>query len=70
MRSVLPWDWYRDPWVLEAEERRLFRPSWQYVESLECVQRPGDQMVGRLLRVQRYVYAACAGEVPAGAAGP
>jgi nitrite reductase/ring-hydroxylating ferredoxin subunit len=51
MRSVLPWDWYRDPRVLAVEERRLFRPSWQYVGPLECVQRPGDQMVGRLLRV-------------------
>ena len=51
MRSVLPWDWYRDPRVLEVEERRLFRPSWQYVGPLECLQRPGDQMVGRLLRV-------------------
>jgi phenylpropionate dioxygenase-like ring-hydroxylating dioxygenase large terminal subunit len=51
MRSVLSWDWYTDPRVLEAEERRLFRPSWQYVGPLECVQHPGDQMVGRLLRV-------------------
>jgi hypothetical protein len=23
MRSVLAWDWYRDPWVLDTEERRL-----------------------------------------------
>jgi len=51
MHSVLPWDWYRDPRVLAVEERLLFRPSWQYVGPLECLQRPGDQMVGRLLRV-------------------
>ena len=51
MHSVLSWDWHTDPRVLEVEERRLFRPSWQYVGPLECVQRPGDQMVGRLLRV-------------------
>jgi choline monooxygenase len=51
VRSVLPWDWYRDARVLEVEERRLFRPSWQYVGPLECLQRPGDQMVGRLWRV-------------------
>jgi phenylpropionate dioxygenase-like ring-hydroxylating dioxygenase large terminal subunit len=51
MHSVLPWDWYRDPRVLAVEERRLFRPSWQYVGPLECLQQPGDQMVGRLLRV-------------------
>ena len=51
MRSVLAWDWYRDPRVLEVEERRLFRPSWQYVGPLECLQRPGDQVVGRVSRV-------------------
>jgi phenylpropionate dioxygenase-like ring-hydroxylating dioxygenase large terminal subunit len=51
MRSVLSWDWYRDPRVLAVEERRLFQPSWQYVGPLESVQRPGDQLVGRLLRV-------------------
>ncbi len=51
MRSVLSWDWYRDPRVLAVEERRLFRPSWKYVGPLESVQRPGDQLVGRLLRV-------------------
>jgi choline monooxygenase len=50
MRSVLSWDWYTDPRVLEVEERRLFRPSWQYVGPLECLSRPGDQMVGRLSR--------------------
>jgi len=51
MHSVLSWDWYTDPRVLEVEERRLFRPSWQYVGPLECVRRAGDQMVGRLVRV-------------------
>jgi len=51
MHSVLSWAWYTDPRVLDVEERRLFRPSWQYVGPLECVRRPGDQMVGRLLRV-------------------
>jgi phenylpropionate dioxygenase-like ring-hydroxylating dioxygenase large terminal subunit len=51
MHSVIGWDWYRDPRVLEVEERRLFRPSWQYVGPLECVAQPGDQMVGRLSRI-------------------
>src|SRR6516164_6248347 len=51
MRSVIPWDWYRDPRVLEVEERRLFRPSWQYVGPLECLRRPGDHVVGWLSRV-------------------
>ena len=51
MWSVLSWDWYRDPRVLEAEERRLFRPSWQYVGPLESLLRPGDHVVGRISRV-------------------
>jgi hypothetical protein len=47
MRSVIGWDWYRDPRVLEVEERRLFRPSWQYVGPLECLRQPGwiEQMM-------------------------
>ena len=52
MWSVLSWDWYRDPRVLEVEERRLFRPSWQYVGPLECLRRPGDHVVGRVARKQ------------------
>src|SRR5215472_8198896 len=51
MESVISWDWYRDPRVLEAEERRLFRPSWQYVGPLECLRQPGDHVVGRVSRV-------------------
>ena len=26
-----PWDWYRDPAVLEREHEAIFRPSWHYV---------------------------------------
>jgi phenylpropionate dioxygenase-like ring-hydroxylating dioxygenase large terminal subunit len=48
---VISWDWYRDPRVLEVEERRLFRSSWQYVGPLERLSRPGDQVVGRVSRV-------------------
>jgi choline monooxygenase len=51
MQSVLDWDWYRDPRVLEAEERLLFRPSWQYIGPLECLRQPGDHIVGRLSRI-------------------
>jgi phenylpropionate dioxygenase-like ring-hydroxylating dioxygenase large terminal subunit len=51
MESVLSWDWYRDPRVLEVEERRLFRPSWQYVGPLESLRRPGDHVVGLVSRV-------------------
>ena len=50
MRSVISWDWYRDPRVLAAEERRLFRPSWQYVGPLDCLSSAGDHLVGRLVR--------------------
>src|SRR5215472_17085457 len=48
MRSVLTWDWYRDPRVLEVEERRLFRSIWQYVGPLERLAQPGDHIVGRV----------------------
>ncbi len=48
---VISWDWYRDPRVLEVEERRLFRSSWQYVGPLECLSRAGDHVVGRVSRV-------------------
>ena len=48
---VISWDWYRDPRVLEVEERRLFRSSWQYVGPLERLSRPGDHVVGRVSRV-------------------
>ena len=51
MERVISWDWYRDPRVLEAEERRLFRRSWQYVGPLECLRRPGDYVTGRVSRV-------------------
>ncbi len=48
---VISWDWYRDPRVLEVEERRLFRSSWQYVGPLGCLSRAGDHVIGRVSRV-------------------
>jgi phenylpropionate dioxygenase-like ring-hydroxylating dioxygenase large terminal subunit len=51
MRSVISWDWYRDPRVLAVEERRLFRPSWQYLGPLECLRQPGDYMADRVSRI-------------------
>src|SRR5215472_19234087 len=51
MRSVLTWDWYRDPRVLEVEERRLFWASWRYAGPLERLSQPGDHIVGRVSRV-------------------
>ncbi|MDQ3777573.1 MAG: aromatic ring-hydroxylating dioxygenase subunit alpha, partial [Actinomycetota bacterium] len=32
--TTTPWSWYRDPAVLELEEERIFRRSWQYVGAL------------------------------------
>jgi choline monooxygenase len=51
MRSVISWDWYRDPRLLAVEERRLFRLSWQYLGPLECLRQPGDYLVGRVSRI-------------------
>ena len=51
MMPVISWDWYRDPRVLEIEERRLFRSSWQYVGPLEHLSRQGDHVVGQVSRV-------------------
>jgi phenylpropionate dioxygenase-like ring-hydroxylating dioxygenase large terminal subunit len=65
MESVLSWDWYRDPRVLEVEERRLFRPSWQYVGPLESLRRPGDHVVGRVSRVPVVVVRGGDGELRA-----
>lgn len=47
---LLPWEWYRDERVLEVEEQRLFRSSWQYVGSLERLQDPGDHVVAWISR--------------------
>jgi phenylpropionate dioxygenase-like ring-hydroxylating dioxygenase large terminal subunit len=51
MKNVIGWDWYRDPRVLDAEERRLFRTSWQYAGPAERLAQPGDHVTGRLSRV-------------------
>ncbi|HEX2506511.1 MAG TPA: aromatic ring-hydroxylating dioxygenase subunit alpha [Gaiellaceae bacterium] len=29
--TTTPWSWYRDPAVLEREDERIFRRTWQYV---------------------------------------
>jgi phenylpropionate dioxygenase-like ring-hydroxylating dioxygenase large terminal subunit len=62
---VISWDWYRDPRVLEAEERRLFRSSWQYVGPLERLRNAGDHVVGRVSRVPVVVVRGSAGELRA-----
>lgn len=57
------WDWYRDPRVLEAEQRRLFRSSWQYVGPLERLESAGDHVVGRVSGVPIVVVRDAEGEV-------
>jgi len=61
--SVISWDWYRDPRVLEVEERRLFRSSWQYVGPLERLTRAGDHVVGLVSRVPVVVVRGGEGEL-------
>jgi phenylpropionate dioxygenase-like ring-hydroxylating dioxygenase large terminal subunit len=43
----LPWTWYRDPAVLELEQERIFRRSWQYVGRTDQLQQPGDHFATR-----------------------
>jgi phenylpropionate dioxygenase-like ring-hydroxylating dioxygenase large terminal subunit len=37
---TLPWSWYVDPTVLQLEQERIFRRSWQYVGGASEVQEP------------------------------
>jgi phenylpropionate dioxygenase-like ring-hydroxylating dioxygenase large terminal subunit len=60
---VISWDWYRDPRVLEIEERRLFRSSWQYLGPLERLGSPGDHVVGQVSRTPVVVVRGSDGEV-------
>jgi len=39
---TLPWSWYRDPAVLQLEQERIFRRSWQYVGRQDAVAEPGS----------------------------
>jgi choline monooxygenase len=45
--TTLLWSWYRDPAVLEREQDRIFRRSWQYAGRLDQVEQPGDQFAAR-----------------------
>ena len=40
MRS-LPWSWYTDPRIEQAERERIFRPAWQYIGRADQVADPG-----------------------------
>lgn len=48
--ATLPYTWYRDPAVLDAEEELLLRPAWQYAGPAAWVAEPGS-----------YFAATCAG---------
>jgi phenylpropionate dioxygenase-like ring-hydroxylating dioxygenase large terminal subunit len=41
--TTIPWDWYRDPAVLEREQEAIFRKAWHYVGTLR---EPGDVVPG------------------------
>ncbi len=61
MRNVISWDWYRDPRVLEVEERQV------YPDGVDKTRGFLDYYFERLLAsFQRHVHAACAAEVPPG----
>jgi phenylpropionate dioxygenase-like ring-hydroxylating dioxygenase large terminal subunit len=39
---TLPWSWYTDPAVLQLEQERIFRRSWQYVGHEGAIAEPGS----------------------------
>jgi phenylpropionate dioxygenase-like ring-hydroxylating dioxygenase large terminal subunit len=47
MRESLPWIWYVEPEVLQQEQDRIFRRTWQYVGHMERVSEPGSYFAGR-----------------------
>ena len=40
--ASVPWAWYSDPEILEREQERIFRRSWQYAGHLSELQGPGS----------------------------
>ena len=47
----LPWSWYTDPAVLQLEQERIFRRSWQYVGHADEVAEPGSFSATRAAHV-------------------
>lgn len=45
--ATLPYTWYRDPAVLDAERRRIFRRRWQYAGHRGQLPEPGTVAVAR-----------------------
>ncbi len=46
--SALPWSWYTDPAILDAELERVFRPGWQYVGHTGDLARSAGWFPGKL----------------------
>lgn len=46
--ATLPADWYSSPSIFTAENRNIFRRSWQYLGHVGQVQNPGDFFTARL----------------------
>ena len=44
---TLPWSWYSDPAVLELEQERIFRRSWQYAGHTGRLTEPGSFLATR-----------------------
>ena len=47
LRRTYPWAWYVDDAVLQAEQERIFRRTWQYVGPAGQVAQPGSHFTGR-----------------------
>ncbi len=45
---TLPWSWYSDPAVLQLEQERIFRRSWQYVGRTDELPQQGSYVATRI----------------------
>jgi choline monooxygenase len=45
---TLPWSWYSDPAVLQLEQERIFRRSWQYVGRTDELPQRGSYVATRI----------------------
>ena len=48
---TIPWSWYSDPAVLQIEQERIFRRSWQYVGRADELPEPGSFLATRVADV-------------------
>ena len=45
---TLPWSWYSDPAVLQLEQERIFRRSWQYIGRTDELPQQGSYVATRI----------------------